>query len=70
MGKGKTKRLETYHAAIAKMKELDISLGCAMSLLKHGYGLPWSDSSSPTGMSQKCCYEAYGTCQYPCNGDC
>ena len=30
----------------------------------------WPDSSSPTGYSQKCSYEAYGTCQSPCNGDC
>jgi hypothetical protein len=30
----------------------------------------WVDPSSPTGYSQKCDYDAWGTCQYPCNGDC
>lgn len=30
----------------------------------------WKDNTSPTGYSQKCCYEAYGTCPFPCNGDC
>jgi len=28
----------------------------------------WEDSSSPTGYTQKCSY--FGTCEYPCNGDC
>ena len=30
----------------------------------------WVDPSSPTGYSQKCDYEAWGTCPHPCNGDC
>lgn len=37
----------------------------------------WIDDSSPTGYSQKCEYQPFGsisfgdsTCQYPCNGDC
>ena len=34
------------------------------------YGGSWYDPSSPTGYSQRCSYEAYGTCQSPCNGDC
>lgn len=33
-------------------------------------GGSWYDPSSPTGYSQKCSYDAYGTCQSPCNGDC
>ena len=33
-------------------------------------GGPWPDSSSPTGYSQVCDYDKYGTCQFPCNGDC
>lgn len=39
---------------------------------KDGYhnGGSWVDPSSPTGYSQKCSYDAYGTCQSPCNGDC
>ena len=30
----------------------------------------WPDSNSPTGYTQICSYEEYGTCQSPCNGDC
>ena len=30
----------------------------------------WPDPNSPTGYSQKCSYDAWGTCQSPCNGDC
>lgn len=30
----------------------------------------WPDSDSPTGYTQKCSYDAWGTCQSPCNGDC
>ena len=39
---------------------------------KQGYyvGGSWYDPNSPTGYSQKCSYDAYGTCQSPCNGDC
>jgi hypothetical protein len=29
---------------------------------------PWIDHNSPTGYSMKC--DVFGTCQYPCNGDC
>lgn len=68
MGKGKEKRDRLYREAVGKMREHEISLGAAMSMVKHGYNKPWSDSRSPTGMMQICDY--MGHCQYPCNGDC
>ena len=33
-------------------------------------GGSWYDPSSPTGYSQRCDYDVWGTCQSPCNGDC
>lgn len=65
------KRNEVYKTAIGIMNDLNIPLGNAMRRAKgKGSGDYWSDSNSPTGYSQVCSYDAYGTCQFPCNGDC
>lgn len=62
------KRLEIYN----RRKSIANNYGIPLSAVdKRGnYSGYWADPSSPTGYSQKCSYEAYGTCQYPCNGDC
>jgi len=59
----KDARNGNYRKLCAEASEL----GCTLSGVKYGY---WADPNSPTGYSQKCSYEAYGTCQSPCNGDC
>jgi hypothetical protein len=59
----KQKRNLQYKLQIEKAQELGVPLYGA----RGGY---WEDSFSPTGYSQVCSYEVYGTCQYPCNGDC
>ena len=59
----KQKRNLQYKLQIEKAQELGVPLYGA----RGGY---WEDSFSPTGYSQVCSYDAYGTCQYPCNGDC
>jgi hypothetical protein len=58
------KRMDKYIAKIILCENLplDVPLG---SVSKYG---SWSDSNSPTGYSQICCYQ--GICQSPCNGDC
>jgi hypothetical protein len=53
---------------VEKIKAVE-GLPCGVSLSNGRYG-SWPDPNSPTGYSQVCCYEAYGTCQSPCNGDC
>jgi hypothetical protein len=40
-----------------------------VSLSNRGFD-SWEDPNSPTGYSQVCSYEVYGTCESPCNGDC
>jgi hypothetical protein len=42
---------------------------CPPAALKHR-GYAWADPNSPTGYSQVCSYDVFGTCQSPCNGDC
>ena len=59
----KQKRNLQYKLQIEKAQELGVPLYGA----RGGY---WEDSFSPTGDSQVCSYDVYGTCQYPCNGDC
>ena len=59
----KQKRTLQYKLQIEKAQELGVPLYGAR-------GGHWEDSFSPTGYSQVCSYEVYGTCQYPCNGDC
>jgi hypothetical protein len=59
----KQKRNLQYKLQIEKAQELGVPLYGA----RGGY---WEDSFSPTGYSQVCSYDVYGTCQYPCNGDC
>jgi hypothetical protein len=34
------------------------------------HGSCWFDKDSPTKWTQICSHDAYGTCQFPCNGDC
>ena len=66
--KRKNKRLEIY----LKRKRAAENYGIPLSAVNK-YGTVdryWSDPSSPTGYSQKCSYDVWGTCQYPCNGDC
>lgn len=57
------KRMEKYVNKIQKKREIE-------SLIISGAITYWKDSNSPTGYSQKCSYERWGTCQHPCNGDC
>ena len=65
------KRNQLYRTAISIMQEYDMPLGVAMRRAKgRGFGESWSDPNSPTGYSQVCSYDVYGTCQSPCNGDC
>ena len=59
----KQKRNLQYKLQIEKAQELGVPLYAA----RGGY---WEDPFSPTGYSQVCSYDVYGTCQYPCNGDC
>ena len=59
----KQKRNLQYKLQIEKAQELGVPLYGA----RGGY---WEDSFSPTGYSQVCSYDVYGTCRYPCNGDC
>lgn len=61
----KEKRNREYAQFVARYDRL-IGLG-GFSAAK---GRAWPDNSSPTGYTQVCSYEAYGTCQAPCNGDC
>jgi hypothetical protein len=68
METSREKRNRIYREAIKEMNMNNISLGAAMSKIKHGYIKPWRDPNSPTGMSQVCDY--IGNCQFPCNGDC
>ena len=74
-------RIKKERASLRKQRRLDVYLrrkrvsdeyGIPLSAVdKDGYaGGYWPDPSSPTGYSQKCSYDAWGTCQYPCNGDC
>lgn len=60
----KQKRNLEYKLKVQKARELGVPL---YGINSGGY---WEDSFSPTGYSQVCSYEVYGTCQYPCNGDC
>ena len=60
----KLKRNHEYKLKIEKAQELGVPL---YGTKPGGY---WEDSFSPTGYSQVCSYDVYGTCQYPCNGDC
>ena len=62
------KRLEIYNRRKSTADHYGIPLSAVDKRGNcSGY---WADPSSPTGYSQKCSYEAYGTCQHPCNGDC
>lgn len=73
METSREKRNRQYREAIEIVNREDISLSSALCYVKNGYykhTRPWVDESSPTGMSQICDYDGYGTCQYPCNGDC
>ena len=64
------KRLKERESVMAASKWGSIPLSAARYKVKHGYYNSWPDSNSPTGYSQVCSYDAYGTCQSPCNGDC
>lgn len=59
----KQKRNDEFRQMVSEANER----GTPFSGAKYG---SWPDSSSPTGYSQRCSYDAYGTCQSPCNGDC
>jgi hypothetical protein len=60
----KKQRFEKYRTLAIEARDLGIPLAGAR------LGGSWPDPDSPTGYSQKCSYEAWGTCQSPCNGDC
>jgi hypothetical protein len=64
------KRLKEREAVKAATRWGQYPLAAARYKVKHGYYNSWYDPNSPTGYSQVCSYEAYGTCQSPCNGDC
>jgi hypothetical protein len=70
----KFRRDESYRNRIRVVSEL--GRGQSLSLAERTYGggwqvtSSWPDPDSPTGYSQKCSYDAWGTCQSPCNGDC
>ena len=66
----RAKRNEKYFNKIRIVSDLDVHV--PLHAIDR-YGIvsgSWPDPNSPTGYSQKCSYEAYGTCQSPCNGDC
>ena len=68
------KRNASYKARIRKCSDLggNVPLHAAEKLYDNSWYVSgsWADSNSPTGYTQKCSYEAWGTCQSPCNGDC
>jgi hypothetical protein len=68
------KRNDSYKKRIAAVSEVGgwIPLSSAERTYGDGWQVSgcWPDDSSPTGYSQKCSYDAWGTCQSPCNGDC
>lgn len=69
MSESRKIRNEQYKKAIAIMNERNCRLGDAMKIVKGTYFEQiWDDDDSPTGRTQFCDY--YGTCEYPCNGDC
>lgn len=63
------KKNEKYFAKIRAVREINVWLPLS-AVTRYGLSGSWEDPSSPTGYSQVCSYEAYGTCQSPCNGDC
>ena len=66
----RARRNERYFSRIRTAREID-SYVPLHAIDKYGIvSGSWEDPNSPTGYSQKCSYEAYGTCQSPCNGDC
>lgn len=65
----RAKRNEKYFHRIRTASDLGPNVPlCAVT--KWGVTGSWPDSNSPTGYSQKCSYDVWGTCQSPCNGDC
>ena len=64
----RSKRNEKYFKRVRVASDL----GCPLHAVdKNGYCTgSWYDPNSPTGYSQKCSYDVWGTCQSPCNGDC
>lgn len=67
------RRREMYIDRIHSVHCISTDSNVPLSIIsKHGYymGGSWYDPNSPTGYSQKCSYDGYGTCQSPCNGDC
>jgi hypothetical protein len=66
----RARRNEKYFNKINTVRDIDVRVPLS-SIDRYGnVSGSWPDPSSPTGYSQKCSYEAYGTCQSPCNGDC
>ena len=59
------KRMSKYVAKIQAVRDRGIPRDAPLSTTRWG---SWQDSSSPTGFSQVC--DWFGTCQFPCNGDC
>jgi hypothetical protein len=82
MAKDKTKEAEYKAEGLRRMiarKKQRFGIYRKLSIEANALGIPlcsvrnggsWSDPDSPTGYSQKCSYEVWGTCQSPCNGDC
>lgn len=64
----KNRRLDVYN----RRKRVADNYGIPLHAIdKNGNASgSWEDPTSPTGWSQKCSYDRYGTCQHPCNGDC
>lgn len=62
--------IKRWSIYLAKIK-IARDKGCPLSAIrKDGTTTSWRDPNSPTGYSQICSYDVYGTCQSPCNGDC
>jgi len=70
----RAKRNESYKNRIRTVSDLggNVPLHAATKLWGGQWYVSgsWYDPESPTGYTQKCSYEAWGTCQSPCNGDC
>lgn len=49
------------------MKLRSVSFGIARQMTRKDYIDIWKENGI---FMQKCSYERYGTCEYPCNGDC
>ena len=61
------KKRNELDAIFQKMKIENVSFDIARQMVRKGYIGVWKENGV---FMQKCSYESYGTCRYPCNGDC